>query len=125
MEPSQENSAPGSSASIRWAATWKDADATIDLHPKHKRIKARLVAGVFEDPAQSSGRPLNTARMALRKPNQIITRVGAAESWTLRKIDISTAFLKSDPIARRIRPIPTMGANLRADETWVAKATTG
>ena len=47
--------------------------------------------------------------------------VGAAKRWSLRKIDTSTAFLKSDPVRRKIWLTRLMLANLKADEVLLAE----
>ena len=51
----------------------------------------------------------------------MVTSGGAAKGWSLSENDISTAFLKSGPIKRKIWLVPPMNGNLNADEGWLAK----
>ena len=74
-----------------------------------------------EDPAQTNGQLLETARMAPRGAKQITMSAGSAKGWGLLKIDTVAAFLESDPIRRKIWSIPSMEATFPSDKILVAK----
>ena len=111
----------GTQISMRWVLTWKEAEKDLDGLPKKRKIKARLVARGFEDPAQRNGELINTAKMALRGSNQILLSVAAIFDWPVNKIDIQTAFLKSDYMERKLWLIPPAEANLKPNQTWRCK----
>ena len=121
IEEVPKSSVTGNTVTMRWVLTWKDAETSVSGLPPLKRVKARLVARGFQDPAQKNGLLINTAKMALRGTNQVVMSVGALKGWALNKMDIATAFLKSDYVKRDIWLSPPVEAGVSNSYTWKAK----
>ena len=81
--------------SLRWVCTPK----VIDGVPS---IKARLVAKGFQEQQNVRGDSPTCSREGVKLTLALI----ASQSWTLRSLDISTAFLQGGPINREVYVLP-------------------
>ena len=106
--------------SMRWVITWKDSPKSFPGLPSNKIIKARLVARGFEDPEVKNKTLINSALMAGRGSNLLLLSLAALRKWTVEQMDVSGAFLKSDPIQRLVWLQPPVEANLRHSKIWRA-----
>ena len=92
--------------SLRWVCTPKVIDGT-------PSIKARLVAKGFQEQQHVRGDSPTCSREGVRIALAII----ASNSWKLRSLDISTAFLQGGPINREVFVIPPKEAE--TDKIWM------
>ena len=111
----------GTTISMKWVMTWKECEECLPGLPPFRKIKARLVARGFEDPAQQNGHLINTARMALRGSNQVLLSIAALKGWHLRKLDVQAAFLKSDYMQRNLWLVPPRESGVKDDSLWKCK----
>ena len=58
--------------------------------------------------------------MAGRGSNLLVLSLAATENWAVEQMDVSGAFLKSDPIQRLVWLRPPPEANLRYGKIWRA-----
>ena len=63
---------------------------------------------------------INSALMAGRGSNLLLLSLAALRKWTVGQMDVSGAFLKSDPIQRLVWLQPPPEANLRSARVWRA-----
>ena len=91
--------------SLRWVCTPK----IINGIPS---IKARLVAKGFQEQQYVRGDSPTCSREGVK----ICLSIIASKSWTLRSLDISTAFLQGGPINREIYVVPPREA--QTDKIW-------
>ena len=106
--------------SMRWVVTWKDSPKSSPGLPSNKTIKARLAARGFENPEVKNKTLINSALMAGRGSNLLLLSLAALRKWTVEQMDVSGAFLKSDPIQRLVWLQPPLEANLRSTRVWRA-----
>ena len=91
--------------SLRWVCTPKIINGT-------PSIKARLVAKGFQEQQYVRGDSPTCSREGVKISLAII----ASKSWTLKSLDISTAFLQGGPIDREIYVVPPREAE--TDKIW-------
>ena len=77
---------------MRWVLTWKDAPE--EATDQERRVKARLVVVGFTDPDLIHV-PRDSPTLAT-PTRYIMFAITAAQSWSLYKGDIQTAFLYGD-----------------------------
>ena len=92
--------------SLRWVCTPKIIDGCLS-------IRARLVAKGFQEEQPVRGDSPTCSREGIRIALTII----ASNSWTLRSLDITTAFLQGGPINREVYVIPPKEAE--TDKLWL------
>ena len=79
-------------------------------HPESKMIKAKLVAGGYENHAERA--PVNSAMKAHRSSTAVLLSWAALRKWGVLRINISTALLKSSDSSRRVLPAPSAEAGV-------------
>ena len=101
--------------SARRVNIWEGSDIKILGLPTKRRIKAWLVARVFQDAARKTGHINTSAHMDVRGSNQMVSSKGTINDWLAKNTDFATASLASDPLEWEVWLKPPDFAGLQKD----------